>query len=379
MKTVKLDERELERALAVRDLTDRTAGPHAIQSLVDQVVEALRAAQRPAEVRELRGPRVVTVADNYYDLGVPREGVTLDARWITAETILRTHMSALVPRALRALAADASFRDVLLTAPGLVYRRDRIGPIHASEPHQLDLWHLRRGPFDDGALRAMIDAIMTAVLPGRRFRVNASMAPYADDVLQIDVEDRGRWIEVGECGRAHRGRLLGPAGLAEDVQGLGMGLGLDRLVMLRKGIPDIRTLRASSPALADQMLDLSPFRPLPVMDAITTELAVVVHEELPPEELGDRTRTALGDRARSIEELCDTSQRPYQELGADERAALGVREGEKHMVLRLVVRDLERALTSDEVRDLQRAVATTIGALPAGNPGSAPAPPAAPR
>ncbi len=38
--------------------------------------------------------------------------------------------------------------------------------------------------------------------------------------------------------------------------GLAMGLGLDRLLMLRKRLPDIRLLRAGDPRIAGQMRDL---------------------------------------------------------------------------------------------------------------------------
>ncbi len=355
MKTVKLDEASLERALGVRDLTDPASGPHAVQRLVGDVARALG-----GPLRELRGPRVVSVMDNYYDLGVPTEGVTLDARWVTSETILRTHMSALVPPALRMLAADSTWHDVLLLAPGLIYRRERIGRYHASEPHQLDVWRLKRGPFEPDSLRAMIETIMATVLPGHTWRVSESMAPYAFDVLQIDVEVDGSWVEVGECGHAHPERLLGRAGLPPDVTGLGMGLGLDRLLMLRKGMTDIRLLRVASPDIQAQMQNLAPFVPAPTMPALATELSTVTDEMVSTEELGDRVRTALGERVASIEELSAISETTWSQLDEESRARLGVREGRKHVLLKLVIRDLERTLSADELGNLRREVAAVL-------------------
>ncbi len=46
------------------------------------------------------------------------------------------------------------------------------------------------------------------------------------------------------------------------VSGLAMGLGLDRTLMLRKGMEDVRPLRSSDPRVAGPLLDLSPYRPV---------------------------------------------------------------------------------------------------------------------
>ena len=56
----------------------------------------------------------------------------------------------------------------------------------------------------------------------------------------------GEWVELLECGLAHP-HVLAAGGLAGH-SGLAMGIGLDRAVMLRKGIGDIRLLRSRRPA-----------------------------------------------------------------------------------------------------------------------------------
>ena len=49
-------------------------------------------------------------------------------------------------------------------------------------------------------------------------------------------------------------------GAGVEGTGLAMGLGLDRILMLRKGIADIRLLRAEDPRIAGQMGDLAVYR-----------------------------------------------------------------------------------------------------------------------
>lgn len=60
-----------------RDLTDPEAGSHAIQMLVDLGVDALANEWR----RDVRGPRVVPLAENHERLRYPPADVTRDARY----------------------------------------------------------------------------------------------------------------------------------------------------------------------------------------------------------------------------------------------------------------------------------------------------------
>ena len=91
-------------------------------------------------------PRIVPVADNYDRLGYPAEAITRETRYtryVDAQTMLRSHSSAMIPSALRRLARQPG-DDVLLVCPGIVYRRDAIDWQHSEIPHQLDLWRITR-------------------------------------------------------------------------------------------------------------------------------------------------------------------------------------------------------------------------------------------
>src|SRR6476620_4071493 len=99
---------ELRRDLAVPDLTDPAAGLHAIQLVMGEAVGALRDAWGVSP-RVHRARPVVSIADNYDILGFTPSDVTRDeryTRYVSPTTVLRTHTSALVPAALRDLAAE---------------------------------------------------------------------------------------------------------------------------------------------------------------------------------------------------------------------------------------------------------------------------------
>jgi phenylalanyl-tRNA synthetase alpha chain len=91
----------------------------------------------------------------------------------------------------------------------------------------------------------MITVLLGALAPGRRSRQEPRQHPYTVCGRQVDVAHGAGWVEVWECGLADPG-VLARAGLASH-GGLALGLGLDRLLMLRKGIPDIRLLRSADP------------------------------------------------------------------------------------------------------------------------------------
>jgi phenylalanyl-tRNA synthetase alpha chain len=347
-----LDPMQLQRDLGLRDLSDPAAGPHAIQILIGQAVERLSRAWG-CEVRWCRGSRIVPVADNYDRLGYPAEAVTREARYtryVDAGHLLRSHSSAMIPPALRRLARQPG-DDVLLACPGIVYRRDAIDWQHTGTPHQLDLWRITRRAMRDTDLDQMIAILLGALAPGRPHRQQPRTHPYTRRGRQVDVCHDGRWVEVGECGLAHP-RVLAAAGLP-GCSGLALGMGLDRLLMLVKHIPDIRLLRSGDPRITRQMLDLARYQHVSSMPPITRDMSVVVSDDDDEETLGDRVRDALGAGTSPVEEVRVLSATAYRQLPAPAIRRLGAKPGQKNLLVRVVLRDLEKTLTNQTANALR--------------------------
>lgn len=334
-------------ALAVRDLTDPAHGPHAIQLLVDAI---LAAAPGPPVVH--RGERIVDVADNYDRLGYSPAAAARDARYtryVDRERMLRSQTSALIPGALRELAATG-WREALIACPGIVYRRDAIDRLHTGTPHQLDLWRITGPPAD---LLELVRAAVGAALPGLPWRTRPATHPYTTGGLEIEAWSGSAWVEIGECGIA-AAHVLAGAGLPAGTSGLALGLGLDRLLMLRKGIDDIRLLRSADPRVAGQLTDLTRYRPVSAQPACHRDLSVAMPAGVTAEDIGDRVRDLLGPDARLVEEVAILSSTPAADLPAGSRERLAIRAGEVNVLLRVVLRDLHRTLpkqTANALRD----------------------------
>jgi phenylalanyl-tRNA synthetase alpha chain len=234
-----------------------------------------------------------------------------------------------------------------------VYRRDTIDRAHTGEPHQIDLWRIRRGAaLGPADLTEMIEIAVPAVLPGATWRCTEAAHPYTTDGRQIDVEIRGEWLELAECGLALPA-ILHEAGLGPDYSGLAMGLGLDRALMLRKGIDDIRLLRSRDPRIQAQLLDLEPYRAVSRQPAVRRDLSLVVASDDTPEELGDRVRAALGERVSSVESVEVLSETLARDLPEPATRRLQIEAHQKNVLVRVVLRDLEKTLTHEEANELR--------------------------
>jgi phenylalanyl-tRNA synthetase alpha chain len=196
-----LDAASVRRALGTRDLTDPAQGPHAMQALVDELEHALSARWSVPTLRHRANP-VVPVEDNYDRLRYKSDAVARDARYtryLSPSVVLRTHTSAMIPGFLDQI-SERPPPDVVLSCPGIVYRRDAIDRVHTGEPHQIDLWRIRTAEpsVATSDLEEMIATVVEATLSGYSYRTNPVEHPYTLDGKEIEIQTASGWLEIGE-------------------------------------------------------------------------------------------------------------------------------------------------------------------------------------
>lgn len=359
---------ELNSALALRDLTDPAAGAHAMQRLLADVVAALERRWDIRSETHRLNPLVAT-ADNYDRLGYSPGDVTRDSRYsrhISPTVMLRSHTSAGIPALLDSLRSEQGRYDRLHVLPGLVYRRDAVDRTHVGAPHQVDLWRIKaRGLLGPADLESMMAAVVEAVLPaadhpGVEWRATPSSHSYTAAGRQLDVlvtlpDGRTEWLELAECGLV-AAPVLRSSGLdPRRWAGLALGMGLDRALMLRKGMDDIRLLRSENPEIQAQLLDLAPYRPVSLMPAVRRDLSLVLTDpaEADVELLGDLARSALGREADVLAALEIRAVTPTAELPPAAVDRLRMAPGDVNVLLRLVLQPLDRTLTDEQANQLR--------------------------
>ncbi|CAM3106038.1 phenylalanine--tRNA ligase subunit alpha [Saccharomonospora xinjiangensis] len=156
--------------------------------------------------------------------------------------VLRTHTSPVQARALlhREL-------PVYVVCPGRTFRTDELDATHTPVFHQVEGLAVDKG-LTMAHLRGTLDAFAKAMFgeeSGTRFRPH--FFPFTEPSAEVDVwfpEKKGGpgWVEWGGCGMVNP-NVLRACGIDPDVySGFAFGMGLERTLMFRNGIPDMRDM-----------------------------------------------------------------------------------------------------------------------------------------
>lgn len=362
-----LTKEQLKKDLEIRDLSDSSQGKHCMQLIMNEVIQALTNYWN-CPVTIYRENPIVTVEDNYDKLGIDKESVLRSevyTRYVDDNHVLRTMASTMVPRGLQSI-KDEIKPNRLLACVGLVYRRDQIDRIHNGVHHQMDLWYTSENPVTEKDMQDMIN-IIVKVITGKEdseYITIPKIHPYTVDGREIDIVVDGKPMEILECGLTNP-RILKENG-CEGKYGLALGLGLERILMVRKNIKDIRLLRSTNEKVLCQMNDLELYKEVSCMPPVVRDMSVVVDKNLDIELLGDMIRDSGVDE-HLIEEVGILSETSYEDLPDRARERLGIEEHEKNILVRVVLRSLERTLTNEECNNyrdiIYRHISTKEGYL----------------
>jgi phenylalanyl-tRNA synthetase alpha chain len=232
----------------------------------------------------------------------------------------------------------------------------------------MDIWVLGDPQLSthDHLLRLVSDILKTAV-PDKRWVYSDSPHHYTEGGIEVNVLNDGAPVEVLECGRIATSLL---ERLKIDPQrhgGLALGMGLDRLTMLRKGIPDIRLLRDQNVRVQAQMHDLNPWSAVSRLPSIARDISLAVTPGLSEEVLTERMLQAAGDNADWIEEMQVKGRWGFSDLPVQAIERLGLLPGQENVLLRVVLRDCSRSITTHEANALYASIQS---ALHEGEPGA---------
>ena len=195
------------------------------------------------------GPEIENDYYNFEALNIPPDHPARDMQdtfYLGGEYLLRTHTS---PVQIRCL--ESKKPPVRIVSPGRVYRRDAVDATHSPVFHQVEVLAIDE-KLDFSHLRGTVMAFLKAFFGDLPIRFRASYFPFTEPSAEVDVQWRGKWLEVMGCG------MVDPAVLEElgidpeKYSGFAAGLGVERFCMVRHGVDDIRKLYTSDLRFLEQ-------------------------------------------------------------------------------------------------------------------------------
>ncbi|AGP64414.1 phenylalanyl-tRNA synthetase, alpha chain PheS [Mycobacterium intracellulare subsp. yongonense 05-1390] len=194
------------------------------------------------------GPEVESEQFNFDALNFPADHPARseqDTFYIAPEDsrqLLRTHTSPVQVRTL--LAREL---PVYIVSIGRTFRTDELDATHTPVFHQVEGLAVDRG-LSMAHLRGTLDAFARAQFgPEARTRIRPHFFPFTEPSAEVDVWFVGKkggpgWVEWGGCGMVHP-NVLRAAGIdAQEYSGFAFGMGLERTLQFRNGIPDMRDM-----------------------------------------------------------------------------------------------------------------------------------------
>jgi phenylalanyl-tRNA synthetase alpha chain len=254
LKASALDERlnteTVDVTLPVRESPTETGRVHPIS----QVIDELTAIFADMGFRVAEGPDIETDDNNFTMLNTPvghparemHDTFFFPPKPDGSRLLLRSHTSTVQVRTM--LSQKPPIRII---TPGRVYRRDW-DQTHTPMFHQVEGLVIDQSAHL-GHLKWILEEFCKAFfeVDQVKMRFRPSFFPFTEPSLEVDIQcarDKGEirfgegedWLEILGCGMVHP-NVLRNCGLDPEVyQGFAWGMGIDRIAMLKYGMPDLR-------------------------------------------------------------------------------------------------------------------------------------------
>ncbi len=223
---------------------------------VSQVMEECAAIFAEMGFTIAEGPQIETDWFNFDALNIPPEHPARqehDTFFMAREEgddrpphVLRTHTSPVQIRAMQEHGAP-----IRVIAPGRVYRMD-MDQTHTPMFHQVEGLAIDRD-ISMANLKWVLEEFCKAFfeVESVELRFRASHFPFTEPSAEVDIRcsweggqlklgEGDDWMEILGSGMVHP-KVLAAAGVdPEEWQGFAFGMGIDRIAMLKYGIPDLR-------------------------------------------------------------------------------------------------------------------------------------------
>lgn len=224
------------------------------------------------------GPELEDEWHNFDALNVPKDHPARDMQdtfWIKGKEgvdkhgdktgyVLRTHTSNMQIRTMEKWVTEGREFPLAICCPGKVFRNEATDATHEAQFHQIEMLYVGK----DASLSMMIGVIekFFSQFFGSNLvvRLRSSYFPFVEPGNEVDMQcfkckgegcnicKQTGWIEIGGAGMVHP-KVLEASGInPREYRGFAFGCGIDRMIMLKYGLDDVRLLYSGDLRVVNQ-------------------------------------------------------------------------------------------------------------------------------
>jgi phenylalanyl-tRNA synthetase alpha chain len=339
----------IKKLLRLPDLTKKENSP--VKILVDQIIKL----PRFKDFDLMDFPKIVTVADNFDVLNAPKDHPSRresDTYYLDETNILRTQTTVMWPYYLRSPKILKKLKEdghVELLSHGIVFRKDEIDRGHFPAFHQIDGLYICKKSIKKIALDDLkeveIDIAKSIFGTDVECKFLVDSFPFTDPSVEMDIKIGQDWMEVVGSGLVHE-KVLKNFGLDPEVyNGWAFGFGIDRLAMIKMGIPDIRILWSEDPRITSQFKNInSKYKEVSKYPATSRDISFIIDKAINLNNYYEIVRDFAENIIEEVKLL--DSYEDDAKFGKDK----------KSYTFRIIYRSPEKTLTNEEINKIQEEI-----------------------
>lgn len=254
-KVAEIKEAELQKSLEKEKIDVTMPGKRiniGYKHPLSQVLDELKEIFMGMGFSVVEGPEVELDYYNFEALNLPKDHPardTQDTFYISENTLLRTQTSPVQVRVM-----EKQKPPLRIISPGRVYRSDEVDANHSPLFHQIEGLAVDKG-ITMGDLKGTLETFAKRLYgEDAVVRFRPHHFPFTEPSAEMDIQcfscggkgcrlcKNEGWIEILGCGMVHP-KVLENCGIdPEEYQGFAFGIGLERIVMRKFKIDDMRLL-----------------------------------------------------------------------------------------------------------------------------------------
>ncbi len=191
------------------------------------------------------GPELEDVWHNFDALNVPKDHPARDMQdtfYVKEKEgkVLRTHTSSVQIRYMENLVKSGGKPPFAIIVPGKCFRNEATDATHEMQFYQIEGLMIGED-INMAHLKGILSHFYKKILGDDiDLRFRPSFFPFTEPSIEFDLKFNGKWLEMGGAGMVHPNVLKNCGIDPEKYQGFAFGPGLERLMVIKYGMPDIR-------------------------------------------------------------------------------------------------------------------------------------------